>query len=67
MTALLGMSIYYYCIYRRKMASTRLRRQIESTFHQQTQQQTAYSVNPNTPIDNQLSIREAPPPTYQQI
>jgi hypothetical protein len=49
------------------MAPRRLRRQIESTLHQQTQQQTVYCVNPNTPIDNQLSIREAPPPTYQQI
>ncbi len=60
-------SIYYFCAHRRSMAAGRFARDGQTTTDAHTQQQAAYYINPDTQINIELPIAEAPPPSYEQI
>jgi hypothetical protein len=49
------------------MAAGRFARDGQTTTDAHTQQQAAYYINPDTQINIELPIAEAPPPSYEQI
>jgi hypothetical protein len=67
MTILSGASIRHYCTYRKKLAAARFTHQMQTFDDAQRQQQVFYYINPSTPIDVELSIREASPRSYDRF
>jgi hypothetical protein len=66
MTLLFALSIYYYCVFRRKMTAGRFARHMQTTVDAQRQQQNVYYIESNTPVNAGFPILEATPPAYEQ-
>jgi hypothetical protein len=67
MICLSATSIYYFCAHRRRLARGAFARERQTTTDAHTQQQVSIHIIPDTQMNTELPITEAPPPSYGQI